>query len=320
MKTKNIQKVLLATLAIFSFASCKKESQNIFNMFNDVTVTYNASSPLSVVDYKNVNDGDSVYVDFTINSAKEDMYSYTVERSGGAQSGVERTVTQITDNNSRRTLSQVLKLKMQRDGKTTYRVYAMNQKGTYIGDGYKTVTIEVNPSYMIYANRLIYSPDTVAKVEPSFFSLSTGRSFSYTNGQANSASIDFGIYRRSDNHPTNPQWIYNLYSIAAPTNPFSIYDVSSWQKRGTLFSAPITSQVNPFLYNAVSGSTIEALARARTINLTATTATTAATGLANGSAVFFLTPEGKYGMLLFNAVTSDYDKKPFMNVSVKIQR
>ncbi|RZK37856.1 MAG: hypothetical protein EOO90_24100 [Pedobacter sp.] len=240
MKTKNIQKVLLATLAIFSFASCKKESQNIFNMFNDVTVTYNASSPLSVVDYKNVNDGDSVYVDFTINSAKEDMYSYTVERSGGA--------------------------------------------------------------------------------EPSFFSLSTGRSFSYTNGQANSASIDFGIYRRSDNHPTNPQWIYNLYSIAAPTNPFSIYDVSSWQKRGTLFSAPITSQVNPFLYNAVSGSTIEALAKARTINLTATTATTAATGLANGSAVFFLTPEGKYGMLLFNAVTSDYDKKPFMNVSVKIQR
>jgi hypothetical protein len=321
MKIKNIQKLFFAGLSIALLGSCAKESDNIFNMFEDVTVTYNASSPLAVTDYKLVNDNDSVYVDYTINSSTEDMYSITVERSAGAQSGIERTITRITDNTRRRRYSDVLKLQMQRDGKTSYRVYASNQKGTYIGDGYKKVTIEVNPSYMIYANRNIYLPDSTTKVLSSFFSLSDASAYSYTNGQANAAKIDFGIWRRSDNAVTNMQYIYNLYSISVPTNPFPLYDISAWTpKRATRFSAPITSQTNIFLYNAVSGSTIGTLAVARNPNLAATAGTTALNGLVAGSAVFFLTPEGKYGMMLINAITSDYEKRPYMNVSVKIQR
>jgi hypothetical protein len=321
MKIKNIQKLFLASLGVILLGSCAKKSDNIFNMFDDVTVTYNNRSPFAVTDYKLVNDGDSVYVDYTINSAAEDMYSITVERSAGAQSGIERTITRITDDTRRRSYSDVIKLKMNRDGQTSYRVYALNQKGTYIGDGYKKVTIEVNPSYMIYANRNIYLPDTTGKVLPSFFSLSDATSYSYTDGQANAAKIDFGIWRRSDNVATNPQFIYNLYSISTPTNPFPVYDISAWTpKRATRFSAPITAQANVFLYSAVSGSTIDALAKARTINLTATAGTTAATGLVANSAVFFLTPEGKYGMMFINNITADLEKRPYMNVSVKIQR
>ena len=141
MKIKNIKKLFLAGLGIILLGSCAKKSDNIFNMFDDVTVTYNNRSPLAVTDYKLVNDGDSVYVDYTINSAAEDMYSITVERSAGAQSGIERTITRITDDSRRRSYSDVIKLKMNRDGQTSYRVYALNQKGTYIGDGYKKVTI-----------------------------------------------------------------------------------------------------------------------------------------------------------------------------------
>lgn len=321
MKIKNIQKLLLAAAGIILLSSCAKKSDNIFNMFDDVTVTFNNRSPYAVTDYKLVNDGDSVYVDYTINSAVEDMYSVTVEKSAGSSSGIERTIIRIADDSRRRSYSDVLKLKMNRDGKTSYRIYALNQKGTYIGDGYKNVTIEVNPSYMIYANRNIYLPDSTAKVLPSFFSLSEGTGFSYTDGAANAAKIDFGIWRRSDNNATNPQWIYNLYSISTPTNPFPVYDISSWTpKRATRFSAPVTSQGNTFLYNAVSGSTIEALAKARTINLTATAGTSATNGLVTGSAVFFLTPEGKYGMLQINSITTDYERRPYMNVSVKMQR
>jgi hypothetical protein len=324
MKLRNINKVLFAVMGITMLAACKKDSENIFNMFDDVTVTFNNNSPLAVTDYKLVNDGDSVYVDYTINSAAEDMYTVTVEKISGAQGGSpERIGTSITDASKRRSYSNVLKLKMNRDGKTSYRIYALNQKGTYIGDGYKKVTIEVNPSYMVYANRRIYLPDTVGKVLPAFFSLSDATAYSYTDGKANSAKIDFGIYRKpnpdANDAKTNP-WAYYLFSISAPTNPLTVYDVSTWEKRATKFAAPQTSQTNPFLYNAVSASTIVALAKARNPNLTATTATNFGTGLAPGNSVAFLTPEGKYGIMFINAVTSDYDKRPFIDVSVKIQR
>ncbi|RZL46733.1 MAG: hypothetical protein EOP00_14085 [Pedobacter sp.] len=320
MKTKNIQKLFLIALSVFLFTSCKKEADNIFNMFTDVTVTYNNSDPRCVTDYKLVNDKDEVWIDFTINSAKEDMFSYVVETSAGTQQPT-RITTPITDGTKRRTFSNIIKMTMNRDGKSSFRVYALNEKGIYIGDGYKKVTVEVNPSFMIYANRDIYLPDTVGKVLPSFFSLSDATSYSYSNGAANSGKIDFGIYRTMYLDAQRvTQYAINLYNTSAPSTTFPIYDVSTWQKRLTKFSAPVASQGTVFLTGAISGSTVEALAKARTINLNNTVATTAAAGLAANSAVFFLTPEGKYGMMLVNQVTADINKKPYINVSIKVQR
>ena len=319
MKTKNIKMLFLFALSVLVFASCKKESENIFTMFDDVTITYNNSDARCVTDYKLVNDKDEVWIDFTLNSAKEDMYSYWIETSAGTATP-SRLQVKITDPTKRRTFSDVIKMTMNRDGLSSYRIYAMNEKGIYIGDGYKKVTVEVNPSYKIFANRDIYLPDTVAKVMPAFFSINEGTSYSYTNGAANSAKIDFGIYRTIYKDAQNvTQYAVNLYNTSSPTS-FPTYDVSTWQKRLTKFSAPVLSQGTPFLTGAISGSTIETLAKARTINLNATTATTAAAGLAAGSAVFFLTPEGKYGMILINQVTSDLNKKPYINVSVKMQK
>lgn len=323
MKIKNIQKILLAVLSVVLLAACKKESDNIFNMFDDVTVTYNASSPLSVTDYKLVNDGDEVWIDFTIKSAAEDMYTVVLEKSVGATSP-DRSTTFTPGDDARRSYSNVVKLKMTRDGKNSYRVYALNKKGTFIGDGYKTVTIEVNASYKVFVNRRIYLPDTAGKVLPSFFSLSDATTYSYTDGKANSAKIDFGIYRKPNTGTaaevqTNP-WVYNLYSISTPTSPLTVYDVSTWDKRATKFAAPQTSQATIFVNNISSGSTIETLAKARNPNLTMTTATTYGTGLFAGSSIAFLTPEGKYGIMLINVVTSDFDKRPFIDVSVKMQK
>ncbi|MBB5437762.1 hypothetical protein HDC92_001436 [Pedobacter sp. AK017] len=319
MKIKNISKFFLLASGIFILTSCKKEANSIFDMFEDVTVTFNNSDPKAVVDYKQVNDNTEVWVDFTINSAKEDMYTVTVERTTGT--GFDRSTVYTLSNDQRRSFSNVYKYTMQRDGKTSFRVFARNQKGVYIGDGYKKVVVEGNPSYKVYANRIIYLPDTVAKVQPSFFSLNDGTSFSYNNGSTNAAKIDFGIYRRMyTNSSGGIEYAINLYSPSTPVIPLTVYDLSSWNpKRTTKFSAPVTSQATPFVNSAVSGSTIEALAKARTINLNATVGATAAAGLAAGSAVFFLTPEGKYGMMVINSVTSDYEKRPLINVSVKIQ-
>jgi hypothetical protein len=319
MKIKNISKLLLLASGILILTSCKKEADSIFDMFEDVTVTFNNSDPKAVVDYKEVDDNTEVWVDFTINSAKEDMYTVTVERTTGT--GFDRSTVYTLTNDQRKSFSTVFKYKVQRDGETSIRVFARNKNGVYIGDGYKKVVVKGNTSYKVFANRIIYLPDTIAKVLPSFFSLNEGNSFSYNNGAANAGKIDFGIYRKMYlNNNNQIEYAINLYSISTPVSPLTVYDVSGWNpKRTTKFSAPVTSQATPFVNNAVSGSAIETLAKARTINLNATVGATAATGLAAGSAVFFLTPEGKYGMMLINYVTSDYEKKPIINVSVKMQ-
>lgn len=324
MKNKNIQLFSFLCVGLLLLASCKKDAENIFNMFTDVTVTFKGDHPFSVTDYKLVNDGDSVYIDYTITSAKEDMFFLGVEVVGATGSNgtsPTRTVTSITDPSERRSLSRVIKLRAQRDGKVSYRIYALNSKNIYIGDGYKRVTIDVRPSYNLISNRRIYAPDTTTRVNTSFYSFSRGQAFSFTDGQTNSANIDFGIWRRPDPRIDQAgQFIYNYYSLNAATNPFPTYDISTWTKRATVFSNPVTNHTNTFLFNLVSASTIEEQARTRTINVTSTNFTTWQAGLAPGNVIYFLTPEGKYGAFLVNAVTRDYDGKPYVNITVKMQK
>lgn len=320
MKIKNISKIFLAILAISMLFSCKKEADSIFTMFEGVTVTFKNSDPRTVVDYKEVNDNSEVWVDFTINSANEDMYTVTVERT--TATGFDRsTVFTLTDG-QRRSFSNVYKYLLQRDGKTSFRVYARNQKGVYIGDGYTKVTVEGKASHTLYANRVIYLPDTTAKVLPSFISLAKGQTFSYSNGKANSADIDFGVWRRyepSTSNPTLAGWVYNMYAIGSQPAAFNIYDVTTWDKRTTKFSAQVTGGSAIFLNTLVSGSTIETAAKARTINLTAITGTTVANGLTAGNIIYFQTPDLKYGAMLINSITTDLERKPLINVSIKLQ-
>lgn len=320
MKNITYRTFCLFVSCIFTLASCKKESQNVFNMFTDVSVEFHGDNPLSVVDYKQVNDGDSVYVDYTVTSAKEDMFSIGIEKLAGASnSAPERSVIPISDDSKRRSYRGVIKLKMARDGKTTYRVYAFNRQNVYIGDGYKKVTIEVNTSYIFKYNRKVYYPDA-EKTRPSFYSILRDETFSYSNGKANSADIDFGIWVTLDQAPARlNQPIYNLYSLSNPTNPFPAYDISDWQKRGTKFSPILFNQATVFNYTLVSATSIVTEAKKQNINQTSLVGTTSLNGLVASSMVYFLTPEGKYGCIFVNASTSDYDGKSYLSISVKMQ-
>ncbi|SFC15427.1 hypothetical protein SAMN05421747_105102 [Parapedobacter composti] len=303
-------------------AACKKEAANIFNMFTDVTVTFHGDHPFSVTDYKLVNDGDSVYIDYTIASANEDMYAVVVEKVGGAQgNNPERTETVISDESERRSYSRILKLKMQRDGQTSYRIFAKNRVGHYMGDGYTKVTIEVRPSYRVIPDRRIFAPDSVSGTTPSFYSLMRGEAFSFAEGREHSADIDFGIRVRPDPRPAHAnQLIYNYYSLSTDPNPFEPYDISDWEKRETIFSAPLTGQTNTFLYTLVSSSVIEEHAKSRDLTVTSTDFGTWQAGLAPGNLVYFLTPEGKYGAIHVNQSTKDLEGRPYINISVKMQR
>jgi len=204
--------------------------------------------------------------------------------------------------------------------KALFRVYALNAKGEYMGDGNKKIVIEVRPSHVVLNNRRVYAPDTVSTDLHSFFSLLEGQTYSYETGKAHAAQIDFGIRRRPDTRTGQVnQWIYDYYSIAAPINPFVPYDISTWEKRATVFSKPVVNQTNNFLYAWVSGSLIEEQAKARKLDVLTTAFATWQEGLAPGNVVFFQTAEGRYGVFLVTAVTADLQGKPFINLSVKYQ-
>lgn len=321
MKTRNIIKVAGLFLCLAILGSCKPEVETIFNMFDDVKVTFHGDDPLSVTDYKLVNDGDSAYIDYTVTSDKEDMYSITEERVSAVLNGTEQRIEIQLGEQNRRSYTGRFKLKMQRDGKSSFRVFARNRLGHYIGDGYKKVTIEGKPSYRVYATRRIFSPDTISKVMPAFISLSSGETFNYTEGGQNTDKIDLGMWRRVTVDAQNRIFItYNYYSLTAVNRPWTVYDISGWANpRATQFSNPVKGAASIFTNELVSGSLIETRAKAAGLAIRATNISVPGDGLSGGNVVYFLTPEGKYGAMLVNQVTEDLDKRPYLSVSVKIQ-
>lgn len=312
----------LTVLALATLASCSVESENIFNMFEDVKITYHNDSDYAVTDYRKYNDGDSVHISFTITSASKDMMKLVVDSTigtGGANGKREFTLKE----SERRSYSGRLRFKIRRDGRATFRIYALDDKNVYMGDGYKSVTIEGAPSYTLLADRKVYKPNPDKPELPTFYAIRQGKPYTYAEGLANSANIDFGIYTQIDQTQTNlGRIVFNLYSIATETNPYPAFDISNWEKRRTLFSAPIRNAgAASGIFNAtlVSSSRIEEEARKQTINLTRTNFTEYATALNAGTMLYFLTPEGKYGAILINQSTVDAAANDYLSISTKIQ-
>lgn len=293
---------VLGIIAITSLvlSSCKKEGENIFNMFEDVTVTYHSTSPYAVTDYKEVSPGDSVYLEYTINSAEKDMYMVCVFENG---SGTPFVKTPLNDA-QRRNYSGVVKLKMDKKvGKTTYRIWALDKRGIYLGDGYKSITVEVKSDYRYLSARTLFVsgiPDRTTtdfepfKAERSYFSLATGEKYSYLEGAENSSKIDFGAAVVIDPTKTGEDmFVVSLYSIKA--NPIKLphYDVSTWIDKGTLFSAPKAGGTT-FSASLRTGAQIVSAAKSAKPTLKL------ATGLKAASLFYFLTTTGEYGAVYVN--------------------
>jgi hypothetical protein len=311
MKNIKIKRFGTTILLLFILAGCKKESDNIFNMF-DVQLTLHTTHPFSTGEFKEVNDGDSVYIDFTITSPTKDMYQVAVLKVGSTTPMLRFP---ITNESQRRSYSGIVKLLANENaGLNSYRIWAYDKDGVYLGDGYKKITINVKPNFTYLPNRNIFYPDTANKSTNNYFSLKKGTTYNYASGQANSADIDLGIYRRPRTAPATG-FTTHIYSLSAPNPlPYTIEDVSTWTKRQTLFSAPVNNQATTFNNTLTTGSKIETEAKKRTINSRSITA-----DIPIGNIVYFLTPEGKYGVLLINTITTNYEGLPFVNVSVKYQ-
>lgn len=314
------------------FSSCKKEGPSIFNMFTDVTVEFHSNDPQDIVDYKVVNVGDDVWIDYTVTSAKEDMYTMNL-----LEVGTSSPTKYALDASQRHVASGVIKLKATaRTGPISYRLYPTGKTGIYLGDGYKSITIDVANDYTFTTERYVYIPDfpvgdpvtgvvtypVVNADAESYFSVTTSETFSYANGPANSAKIDLGIYRNYTSTKISPvpaaapyynftvvDYLYSPSTSPSPV-PFNNFDTSSWPiKRGTLFSAGVTTGAATFA-TFKTGLLLVTAAKKVNINLK----TVPAVG---GYMYYFLTPEGKYGALLINNNGSDRKHGSYMNMYVK---
>lgn len=292
----------MVLMVCVSLSSCKKDTESIFTQFKDVTVTYHTNDAYDVTDYKELVSGDSVHLDYTIASAKKDMYMVCVFEAGAAIPFIKIPLTSA----QRRSYSNVVKLKMNtKVGKTSYRVWALDSAGIYLGDGYKTITLNVKSNYNYWSARNLFVPDTLGKSSKSYLSVNTGDTYSYTEGTSLSANIDLA-YAFNGSH--------TIYALNASPLPFTPYDISSWTKKTTLVAAAKTNQGSAFL-NLRTGEQIQSAGKSAKPTLKSVT------GLAAGSLFYFITAEGKYGAFYINYITqSNANKGTFMNVDIKIER
>lgn len=317
--------IFLGTL----LGSCKKEGDNIFNMFTDIKVEFNNTDPRNIVDTKTVKVGDEVWIDYTVTSPNADMYTMNL-----LEVGTSTPTKYSLDATQRREAKGVIKLKATaRTGPISYRLYPTDKTGIYMGDGYKVLTVNVENDYNFTTERYVDIPNSVYTINTttvtpefptveaqaeSFYSVTEAKAYSYTNGAANSAKIDCGVYYKpvltkvSDNtYSVVPKYyMYAPGAAGASPLPFNQFDFTGWTAKGTLFSAVQTKAV---FDGFKTGLALSDAAKKVTINLTNVE-------IASGSAYYFLTKDGKYGMILIANNGSDRKRKNYMNFWVKMQK
>nr|WP_294903587.1 hypothetical protein [uncultured Lacibacter sp.] len=311
--------IFLLMFGLTGALSCKKEVPSIFNMF-DVTLDLNKNSPYSVVENQTVEEGDSLYFDFTIKSPTKDMYQVAIFQVGSALPFLRINLSK----DERRSYTGVLKTAANangtpnfKDGANTFRIWAYDQQGVYLGDGYKTITVNVTPKYVHIPNRIVYFPDVDSAngSANSYLSLMDGKTYNYQTGAASSASIDLAIFRNITVSGGVTSYGLRLYSLSASPLPYNAFNISSWTKRVTKFAAPHTNQATQFVRSQLtSGAAIKAYAVGRNPNQTSITS-----NIAINSVIAFVTPEGKYGAILINNIENN-GPKPFIDVSIKYEK
>lgn len=318
---------LLAVIAGVSLllGSCSKEAPNIFNMF-DVTLDLEMDKTPNAEGLIEIDATDSITVNYTIACPGEDIYGVALFKTGSSGG----TVTNIA---ATRKATGTYKLygKDMGAGYTTYRIWAVNRASVYLGDGYKTIRIKVKTEFSYFTSRFVYAADTAGK-QLSFLSLGNGLAYNYAGAAATSDSIDLGVYvSRKDSavkfngvDSTVTWYPLIIYSPAAQPAPNPLYDFSKWTKRGTVYSTPEDGSEDKLRLNFNTAAKIGDEAKKKTFSaLIPTGYDKRAEGDRNnmftGKFVFFKTPEGKYGVILFNVAKKDVDGKVYVNVSWRTQ-
>jgi len=291
----------LATAAIFTLG-CEKKVAPIDSF--GVSVNFNTGNPKNLTGNIAINPKDSIILDFTIASSTEEMAVIEIQKNGARIDTFNVSGTnKMTFSGIKRYMSDSIA------GDYTYRIFARNKKGIYIGDGGKSIKVTINPDFIYWSNKSLAVPDSVAKTNKSFFVSTSGDVLSYVQGAANSALIDFGYFFDTT---TVGAPRHTIYALGA--NKFVPHNLTTWTRNATVFK----KASSPAFSTLTSGGSL----RAAGISNLASGATTTANALASGNLVYFRTAAGKYGCIQINFI-NDFgalQSQTYINIDVKVQK
>jgi hypothetical protein len=307
----NILGLLALGLLLFS---CEKKVEPVDSF--KVTVEYRNSGSKFVTDAVTVNPKDSIYFDFTITSP-DDMSYVEIQRNG-----VRIDTFRLNNFADKKTFSLVKGYRADSiPGDYAYRVLARNSRAIFMGDGGKLFKVTVAPDFNFWSFRILQVPDSVNKTNKTYYSTVDGKTYSFSDGAANSATIDFGYYWDTtgrETASTTDDLKHSFYALSAPQPQLNYYNISSWTKNATVFKKMPTS-VN-FVTQLTSGGAIRTLIGGNMTSGTSTKVTTLATSGGN-NVIGFRTSAGKLGAILIRYVNGDSPNKDTqIEVDVKVQK
>jgi hypothetical protein len=288
------------------FTACEKKVDPIDTY--TVKVDLKNSGGKFVTADKEVNPKDSIYFDFDITSEVDMQYVEILKN------GTRLDTFNIPAGANRRSFSKVKGYRADSAaGKYEYRIVGRGTQARYLGDGDKKVTLTVIPDFNFWSYRLLFVPDTTNKTNKTYYSTTDGKTYSYSEGAANSAKIDFGYY-----YDTTTANKHTIYALNAPQPLLSFYDISTWTKNATVFKK-MPSAVN-FVSQLTSSGAINTLIKGNMTSGTSTKVTTLSTSAGN-NVIGFKTADGKYGAILIRFVSADSPAQTTrIEVDVKVQK
>lgn len=312
-----MKKIILGLLVLGLFLSgCEKKVEPVDSF--DVTVEYRSSGAKFVVGDVTLNPKDSIYFDFTITSPTEMSY---VEIQ---KNGVKIDTFRLNSTNNR-SFSLIKGYQVDSAaGDYTYRVLARDARAIFMGDGGKMFTVTIKPDFYFWSYRILQVPDTIAKTNKTYYSSIDGKTYSYTEGAANSGSIDFGYYWDTTGRATpatNDDLKHSIYSLSAAQPQLSYYDISTWTRNTTLLKKMPNSGNLAVNFTALTSS--GALQTLIGGNMTSGTSSKVSTVSTSGghNVIGFKTINGKFGAILIRYVDGDSpNKETQIEVDVKVQK
>jgi hypothetical protein len=316
---KYIAGLLAASVA---FTACEKKVDPIDDF--KVTVDYRATSPKTVAGDITVNPKDSIYFDFTITSPEEDMSYVEIQKNG-----VRIDTFRLNNAVNKRSFSLVKGYRADSAaGDYSYRVVARDERAIFMGDGGKLIKVTTRPDFSFWSYRILQVPDSVNKTNKTYFSSSDGTTLSYTEGNANSAKIDFGFYWDTTGRSTSStsdDLKHTFYALNSPQPQLGFYDITSWTKNATVFkklpsSGSLAVSAANFVNQLTSGGALQTLVGGNMTSGTASKVTLLGTST-NNNVIGFKTAAGKFGAILIRYVNGDSPNATTrIEVDVKVQK
>jgi hypothetical protein len=153
-------------------------------------------------------------------------------------------------------------------------------------------------------------PDSTLKTNQTYFSTTTGQTYSFTSGAANAALIDFGYF-----YDTTTANKHTIYALTA--NPVNIYNVSAWANNATIFKKIASSTAYTTL---TSGGALKTFGLTNLASGT-TSKVAALTSATGNNFIAFKTAAGKYGVILITYINgASPAADTYINIEVKVMK